>query len=228
MDIAYYLSKAVFKVTKNPSVRWKLKESFPEAFFLPHMKPDEYQLFKKICRDKKVFIEYGSGGSTIYLLKNNKRIFSVESNPEFFGFMNSLPLVRKSVDKNLTYKFVDLGATNKWGEPLSSENSINWPEYYAGIWSSIDPARDKVDVIFIDGRFRVSCCLYSILKVIEYNWTDTTFVIHDFTKREVYKSVLQFLEEVASSRTLASFKLKAGINVEDVKAKLEEYALVTK
>jgi hypothetical protein len=219
-------SRAVFKVIKSPAIRWQLKKSFPETFFSPHMKPVEFSLFKEICNDKKNILEYGSGGSTIYLLKNKKNVFSVESNPEFFEFMNLIPLVKRSIDNNLHFSFIDLGFTNKWGKPITPEKSNNWPAYYTDIWNKIDSYNNKLDVIFIDGRFRVSCCLYSILKIMQYNWKDTFLLIHDFWSRERYHIVLNFLQEIKSERNLACFKLRDKVDVNEVKEKLQEYALI--
>ena len=227
---SYFFSKAVFKLckmAKKPTARWKLNKAFPTVFFFPHMTRDEYVLFKELCKGKKTFLEYGSGGSTIYLLKKKKYVYSVESNPDFYAYMNSIGLVKRSFGKRLLYRFIDLGPTNQWGKPLTPENSMNWPEYYSKVWKDIDPVKDPIDVIFIDGRFRVSCCLYSILKVVEYNWTNTVFVIHDFWRRKKYHVVLEFLEEVNSAADLASFKLKENVNIEDVKEMLGEYTLVT-
>jgi hypothetical protein len=224
--ITYFFSKVIFKIIKSPTVRWKLNKIFPTVFFFPHLELSEYLLFKKICRRKEKFLEYGSGGSTIYLLKNKKDVYSVESNPEFFSYMNSIDLVKKSVDKNLLYSFIDLGPTNQWGKPLTTDNAIDWPMYYSEIWKGIDP-KDKIDVIFIDGRFRVCCCLYSILKVVEYNWESTVFIIHDFWRRKKYHVVLQFLDEVKSSINLAIFKIKENVNIEEVKEKIHDNALVT-
>jgi protein O-GlcNAc transferase len=223
----HFVAKAIFKIVKDPNTRWTLKKKFPEFFFDPHMKPDEYALFKETCNNKKRFLEYGSGGSTIHLLKNKKDVFSVESNRDFYGYMSSISLVKKSLGKELHYKFVDFGETTKWGEPLSG-NSDNWSRYYKEIWNEIDPAKDKVDVIFIDGRFRVCCCLYSISKALEYNWKNTIFMIHDFWRREQYQVVLKFLKEIKSSRSLAAFTIKDNINIDELNEMLQEYALVTK
>jgi hypothetical protein len=225
----YYFSKATFKflkVIKNPDVSWKLSKVMPTVFFHPHMTWNEYLLFKKICRNAYTFIEYGSGGSTIYLLKHDKKVFSVESNPEFYQYMNSIRLLKQAAGKNLHFQFIDLGPTNKWGRPLTSEKSESWSAYYKKIWEKIDPYRDKIDVIFIDGRFRVSCCLYSILKVLAYNWRETVFVIHDFWRRNKYHVVLKFLDVEKSETNLVSFKLKPNINIREVKEMLEEYNLI--
>jgi protein O-GlcNAc transferase len=227
---SYYFSKAIFKtlkILKIPESKWNLMRRFPSLLFYPHMERTEYLLFKRLCKNKNVFLEYGSGGSTIFLLKHNKKVFSVESNPTFFRYMCSINMIKKALNVNLRYKFVDLGPTNKWGKPLSDEHCENWPRYYEEIWEEIDPARDHVDVVFIDGRFRVCCCLYSILKAVEYDWYDVVFVIHDFWRRTKYHIVLDFLEEVKSSENLVSFRIRNDIEINKVIALLEEYSLVT-
>jgi hypothetical protein len=160
-------------------------------------------------------------------VKKKKQVFSVESNPDFFTYMNSIKLVKRSVNKNLHFQFIDLGPTNQWGKPLETEDTVNWFKYYTEIWKDIAPLQHPVDVIFIDGRFRICCCLYSILKVIEYNWTDTIFIMHDFWRREKYHVVLEFLQELESSTDLAAFKLKENINTDRVQQMIKEYALVT-
>lgn len=220
------MQKAFFKVfhIKKPDAQWNLKKKFPGFFFLPHMTWKEFKFFKEVCSNKKIFLEYGSGGSTIWLLKKNKKIYSVESNPGFYEYMNSINLVKRSTD-NLRYRFIDLGPTNVWGKPLTTTHSNDWPAYYSEIWNDIDATSDKVDIVFIDGRFRVSCCLYTILKTLEHNWKDTVFLFHDFWRRKKYHEVLEFLQEIKSAEQLAMFKSKDHIDTKNVKEKLQEYAL---
>lgn len=188
------------------------------------MKLEEYLLFKELCRNKKVFLEYGSGGSTIQLLKGGKKVFSVESNPGFYHYMNGIGLVQRASGHSLTYKLVDLGDTDQWGIPLTTEKEENWSRYYEEAWNDIEAQNEKVDVVFIDGRFRVCCCLYSVLKVVEQGWQDTLFIIHDFWHRKHYHVVLQFLQEHKSAASLGAFTLKKGIDVAEVKNLIEAYA----
>lgn len=223
----YFLSKAVFKIIKSPSTRWKLKKAVPGIFFTPHMKQDEFEFFRQVCKNNNVFLEYGSGGSTIYLLNKQKTIYSVESNPEFLKFMTSIELVKKSLNDRLYYEYIDLGATNQWGKPIDTEASYTWDAYYKKIWEKIELGKKQVDVIFIDGRFRVCCCLYSVLKLLEHNWKNTTLLIHDFWRRKEYHSVLEFLEEIKSVRNLAHFKLRKNIDRERITEVLMANALVT-
>ena len=227
----YYFSRAIFRILqliKRSNWEGNLIRKFPLLFFNPHMRRNEYVLFKDLCKNKKVFLEYGSGGSTIHLLKNNKSVFSVESNPDYYQYMCSLKYIRRNQNLNLHYLFINLGPTNEWGEPLSKEYIDEWPRYYEQIWQQIDPALHKVDLVLIDGRFRICCCLYSILKAIEYNWLDMVFVFHDFWRRDLYHVVLNFLQESISAENLVSFRMKNSIDVNELKDGLVKYALVTK
>ena len=207
--------------------KWKLKRRFPKIFFQPHMEIKEYLLFKKVCKNKKVVLEYGSGGSTIYLLKKNKIVYSVESNLDFYKYMNSIDMVKTSQDNNLKFSFVDIGPTNEWGKPLQDEKSGEWQAYYKQIWHVIKADNTKVDVVFIDGRFRVSCCFYSMMKVMENGWNDTIFIIHDFWRRKKYHVILPFVQETQSSKNLAVFKIRSDVNVKELKAMLEDYQFAT-
>ena len=223
-------AKMIFKMLtllRKPDLKWKLKRMFPLLFFFPHMCRDEFFFFKKICKNAGVFLEYGSGGSTIYLLRKEKLVYSVESNHEFYEYMNSITLVKKSLGKNLLYKFVDLGFTNQWGKPLETTESYHWKDYYSEIWRDIDPVINKIDVVFIDGRFRVCCCLYSISKLLEYNWKNTVFVIHDFWARSKYHVVLEFLDEIKSVSNLTLLRLKKNIDINRLAEMTEQNALVT-
>jgi hypothetical protein len=212
----YLLSKGVFKLFKKPQTKWTFCKQLPRMLFAPHMTFDEYRLFKKTCASKKVILEYGSGGSTIYFLKHNKRVYSVENSPAFYAYMKSIGFIRKAMDKSLFYKFIDLGETHKWGKPISLNNQIDWPNYYSAVWDDIVKKETKVDVVFIDGRFRVQCCLYSILMIAEKKWNDTLILIHDFNKRKNYHVVLPFLDEIASTTSLFVFSVKKDISLDNV------------
>ena len=221
--------KTVFKTLTflgKPKMKWELKKKYPSVFFLPHMSMKEFSLFKRMCKDANVVLEFGSGGSTIFLLEKEKKVFSVESNHEFYDYMSSIDLIKKSLGKSLQYRYIDLGATNKWGKPLSEDESSHFPEYYSMVWDDIDPSANKVDLVFIDGRFRICCCLYTILKLVEYHWDDTLIVIHDFWRRRKYHVVLEFLEEVESAADLAVFKVRKDVNLDKVRGMIEEYSLV--
>ncbi len=217
----FNVSKKILKRLGSNNIKWKLYKYLPSIFFFPLMKTDEYLIFTKTTKMKKVILEYGSGGSTIEFLKKHKKIYSVESNPDFCKYLLSVNIVKKAIGKSLFLKFIDIGNTDKWGRPVSIERKEHWHEYYSEIWKDVIQNENKVDVIFIDGRFRVCCCAYSIVQLLEHNWKETIFIIHDFWNREEYKILLTFLDEIESISTLGVFKCKAHIDVDKVKALLD-------
>lgn len=222
--LRFIIVKKFFKLFKSKLLKWKLCKVLPSLFFFPHMKPGEYELFDKITDKKKVILEFGSGGSTIQLIKRKKKVYSVESNPEFYNYMKSISLVKKAMGKSLFLKFIDLGNTDPWGRPVSLERKENWHGYYTEVWKDIMQDGNKVDVIFIDGRFRISCCVYSILKVLENNWKETIFMIHDFWNREEYKVLLRFLYQIESKSRLGVFTAKKNIDIDELEGTLQKYS----
>jgi hypothetical protein len=221
--IKYIFAKGLAKVINHPKSEWTLKRKYPNVFFIPHMFLKEYLLFKSLCKGKSVFVEYGSGGSTIYLLKEGKQVFSVESNPEFYKYMNTIKPIQEANGKSLHYMFIDVGTSNKWGKPYRLEKKDEWHRYYMEVWDYINPQKIKVDAIFIDGRFRICCILYAILKVVEYSWQNTLFIIHDFWDRKQYHIVLKYLNESKSALRLGSFTVKDHVNVEEIKGLIHQH-----
>lgn len=225
--IQFLFSKIFFKVFKRPFYKWKLCRSFPYIFFSPFMTFGEYLFFDRLCYSKKVILEYGSGGSTLYFIKRKKQVYSVESNPEFYKYMNSIGRVRNSKGNSLFLRYVDVGETNSIGKPLSMEKENNWNKYYAEIWNKILSDRKEIDIIFIDGRFRVSCVAYSLIKVLENKMREPIFLIHDFYDRKQYHIVLKFLNEIECKSRLGAFSLKKDINIDEVKDVLVRYEKIS-
>lgn len=188
------------------------------------MESDEYLLFSKTIENKEVVLEYGSGGSTIQFINRSKTVYSVESNPEFYKYMRSIHLVNKVIGKSLFMKYIDLGDTDPWGRPVSLDKTENWPGYYSEVWKEILRDGNKVDIIFIDGRFRVACCLFSVLQILGNQWNGTVIMIHDFWNRDEYKILLRFLDELESRSRLGVFTVKADIDADMVKTELEKYS----
>jgi hypothetical protein len=185
------------------------------------MSVNEYTLFNLAIENSKQVLEYGSGGSTICLLAKKKLVYSVDSNDQFYNFMHSIKLVRKYLGKNLTYLLIDIGSTDMWGHPVTRDKYFNWANYYESIWQSIEKDGSVIDTIFIDGRFRVACALYSIEKVLSHGW-NPVFLIHDFNRDE-YKPVLRFLDVIIYSETLYVFRMKENIDREELQKDFEKF-----
>jgi len=159
----------------------------------------------------KKFLEFGAGDSTVHVagVESIVRVDSVESSPEYVE-RNLMPdaSVRRAVDSGkLTFHFVDIGKTKKWGYPRDVSKKKLWPDYSANIFS----LHRDFDLVLVDGRFRVACTLNSILGTPD----DCTIIIHDFWNRKRGGShlVLEFLEVVERTHTMAVLTKKPGSDV---------------
>lgn len=99
---------------------------------------------------------------------------------------------------------VDLGPVKEWGYPATEEYRDRWPQYPA----ALQLCEFAPDLVLIDGRFRVACALYSMMKCT----AKTRYVIHDFWNREYYHGVLEFLECVERADSLGVFVAKDAVD----------------
>jgi hypothetical protein len=145
--------------------------------------------FEEKLKTAKSYLEFGSGGSTVLASKFVKGdIISVESDIEWF---NKLQTNFKDNSK-VKLHLVDLMCKpHTWGHP-----SVECPESRKREYSQIVKTLDLSDVnlILIDGRFRVACALH--IHSLITNETDVLF--DDFEDRlEHYSIVLNYYDVVA-------------------------------
>jgi hypothetical protein len=117
------------------------------------------KLFKKHIKDIKIYGEYGIGNSTTWVYQNTKaKILSVDTSKEWIDIVKSKinELDRIQID------WIDLGELGDWGRPVSYKKRDFIRNYLESIWIK----KNKPELILIDGRFRVACFLYSLLKAI--------------------------------------------------------------
>ena len=98
-------------------------------------------------------------------------------------------------------QYVPLGKLKGHGTPAATEQRHMWPMYS----SYIGLVKTPLDVVMVDGRFRVACALHAWLAS-----TPSTFVIiHDFTGRNKYHILMQFFHEVERAGTMVVLKVNA-------------------
>ena len=81
--------------------------------------------------------------------------------------------------------FVDLGEVSTWGRPISYSKRDNFIIYISKIWKG----KEKPELILIDGRFRVSCFLYSLLNALPNSF----ILFDDYINRPWYHIVEEIL-----------------------------------
>lgn len=141
-------------------------------------------LFKSLIKDVKIYFEYGSGLSTIYVYKNsNCKIFTVDTSKLWVKKIKKLTLSQKS--DRLNIKWVNVGDVGDWGYPKSFIMRENFLVYANWFWKK----NQSPDLVLIDGRFRVFC----FLTTLKYAPQGTKILFDDYLTRPFYHLVEEFL-----------------------------------
>jgi len=167
---------------------------------IPYFKKNDLQMFYKYLDKAKVYFEYGAGGSTYQasIRKNIVKMYSVESDPDWY----------KKVCENIQNKekariiYKDLNTRKNKGYPGKIPIEDCW--VYSNVIKTIKA--NTVDLVLIDGRFRVACALKCFNNITK----DAFIIFDDFLKRSYYKEVLNYYEivEKTSDNSMVVLKKK--------------------
>ena len=164
-------------------------------------------MFYKYLDKCKFYFEYGSGGSTYQAsIKNNiQHIYSVESDYLWHSRLKKY----LSDNGNINFIYCDMDTKpNTWGNPGPNSTIDDWKNYSTQILKLNSKQSRLIDLILIDGRFRVACCLhcYDII-------SDNSYIIFDdFLNRPQYHIVLDYYNviEKTSDNRMVVLKKKGG------------------
>ena len=192
------------------------------------MKSDEIKLFLKYLKITNNIVEFGSGGSTLFILNNNiNKLTSVETDKNWYNKLLSNSIIRKAIeDKKLNLIYHDISCAKwwqytKWGKITKIMKDVNvlekWKKY-SDIIYSID---NNTNLVLIDGRFRVPVLLKLYNKI-----SNNTFVLfHDYPSRKQYYIIENFYNLVEYKNKLYVFKKKEKINEKMLQSKILEFEL---
>lgn len=150
---------------------------------------EEKFFFMSIDKAHKV-LEYGSGQSTIEIAEKCNSVVSIEHQEDWYNKnIGSIPTNCELILKKPTLPYIEGGHCGTYEE---------FKDY---IEAPID--KGPFDIIFIDGRARVSCG--SVCHKMAHE--NTIIFIHDFHRPE-YNEVLNYLDLIDTVDTMAKFKVK--------------------
>jgi hypothetical protein len=162
------------------------------------MSDEEAALFLSFARNSRIYVEFGTGGSTILASKHVQgSILSVDSS------RNWLDQVRAACATSQTRPeliFIDIGPTGEWGYPADPSTKSRWPDYHSAIWKM--PRSATADLYFVDGRFRVAC----FAQIVLHCNPNAIIGIHDFTSRPRYHCVRDIAREIATAGDMSFFR----------------------
>ena len=156
----------------------------------PYFSVNDTQMFYKYLDNSKIYFEYGSGGSTYQAsIRNNiNKIYCVESDNEWLHILQE-----KITSNNVVYFFNEMNVQpNTWGYPGAKSTRTQCIQYSNYIRKLTLEQQQGIDLILIDGRFRVACCL----KCFDIINADCFIVFDDFLDRSHYHIVLDYYDIV--------------------------------
>ena len=122
---------------------------------IPWFDPIDIQMFYKYLDICDHYVEYGAGGSTYqaFIRTNIKTIYSIESDYTWIEKM------KKYTGDKVNFIYCNMNTiTNTGGNPGPDSTLKDWINYSDQI-KNIDQSVNKINLILIDGRFRVASCL---------------------------------------------------------------------
>lgn len=154
------------------------------------------------------YFEFGSGGSTYEASKrdNIKNIYSVESDREWHNKLKTI-IQNKA---NITFIHNEMDTKpNTWGYPGNNSTPEQKKRYSDQIVLLDESKTSDIDLIFIDGRFRVACCL----KCFDQINDECIIAFDDFLNRQFYHVVLKYYDIIEKTIDNRMVILKKKKNV---------------
>ncbi len=176
----------------------------------PSLSEAKIELLKSYFQDGGILLEYGAGGSTRYFAKYLDKIITVETDKRF------LDAATRELD-NVIPHYVDIGPTWQWGFPLFP--LPKWllmklgKKYVNQVWSCHADLLDKLDFVFVDGRFRAA----TVLAMFRRELTSSPLIfLDDFHGRAEYNDLLTVADIVAEADTLVVLQRKPAAKNSDI------------
>jgi len=129
-------------------------------------------------KSTKLYLEFGSGGSTVLANRLGISSITVESDRFYAASVRrALPYPQKA-----TILTPDMGLTGPWGMPIFSRE-MKGPRYVGAPFGLLG---DRFpDFIFVDGRYRIACVLESARQAAAAKAT-ATVLLDDYAGRPGY------------------------------------------
>src|SRR5579871_3097012 len=185
--------------------------------------------FREQLERAETYLEYGSGGSTVFANQRVKVLVSVDSDPHFLAAVarrldadNAANRARRPAAASLIH--ADIGLTTDWGMPAFTRHTRRrvrrWADYPAAPWRYLRSISRQPDLILVDGRFRVACVLESLLNLEPLS--QCQILLDDYISRPHYHIVERLCETRRVGR-MAVLQLGPSCDRNQCRSLLEQY-----
>lgn len=173
-------------------------------------------IFLQETQNANTYFEYGVGLSTMYAtgLDNIRHVVSVDSSDIWISSVAEQ--IGANGKANLVH--VDVGEIGEWGRPINYKRRSSFIDYCEAPWrTGLSP-----DLILIDGRFRVSCFLTSLMNMA----TNCRIIFDDYPMRPYYHVVEEFAHLISFNERQAVFCRNQDIDIDDIRATRDQFLMV--
>ena len=145
-----------------------------------------------------------------------ERVVTVDSDPDWLAAVRGNPEIAAAIDAGRAdIRHADIGPVVEWGNPKNREQIQKWPNYITAAWEVWAERGEAPDLVYVDGRFRVACCL-SVILACGAN-ANVRVLLHDVSpERPHYDEVFEFFDVIERVNTLLVLKIKPGISISRV------------
>lgn len=185
----------------------------------PSMEPSGVEAFTQYLRGVSVYMEFGSGGSTLLAARSGvKEIISVDSHPKWAASIRRQTLASGA---NVHIAHCDIGPVGEWGMPTAWTGFRNFFRYPTLPWEIADDRKLVPQLILVDGRFRVACFLFSLLNAR----VGTPVLFDDYRDRPEYHIVEQYCGVREMRGRMAVFVVEHNYATKSIAQELMRYSV---
>lgn len=175
-----------------------------------------------------VYIEYGSGGSTIEAAKRESFVVAVESSLVWARSVNKA-LVKSGITQDqANVIYCSLGPTVGWGYPIdvapTARNLSRWRNYVRRPWKDIENQKVRSVRVLVDGRFRMACVVFSFYYALKHS-INLTVILDDFEGRDEYIPLLEYCDISEMIGRAAVLEVKRGVRSETLLEASEKFLM---
>ena len=192
-------------------VKWRRKRDV-EVGQSPYMPADALEHFSAALADARVYVEFGSGGSTVLASKTADRVVCVETDAEY---LHAVQVTVGDCPAEVDFLHADIGRTAEWGTPLvrlgTNQQRERWVRYPWTPWPPLDGLAP--DLVMIDGRFRVASAAIALLHL----GPDGRLLFDDYLDRPFYWALDAIADRVAEAGRLVEFRRRESVSEHDLR-----------
>lgn len=178
----------------------------------PHMPKASVRRLFELMQNSSCYVEYGTGGTTVKASEIDiPAIVCVESDAAWLDAVRHKvePMSGKQVRH---FIHADIGQTKEWGHPSSESHWRQYHHYPLAPWKLARKKGLSPDLVLIDGRFRIACCLASFI----FAKPGSRVLFDDYLDRPFYHVVERFVARTDSVERVAEFLVPEDLPRDDI------------